>query len=92
MGPAILVDLVSPRHQGKIQGWFMALTSLGGIAGPYVTGWLIGNSASQAAGFHHAFQLCGLILLVFGGLVWLAVRPKKFEDSAIVNAKSSEVM
>ena len=92
MGPAILVDLVSPRHQGKIQGWFMALTSLGGIAGPYVTGWLIGNSASQAAGFHHAFQLCGLILLVFGGLVWLAVRPKKFEDSAISNAKSSNVM
>lgn len=92
MGPAILVDLVSPRHQGKIQGWFMALTSLGGIAGPYVTGWLIGNSASQAAGFHHAFQLCGLILLVFGGLVWLAVRPKKFEDSAILNAKSSNVM
>ncbi|MBT2655025.1 MFS transporter [Bacillus sp. ISL-18] len=92
MGPAILVDLVSPRHQGKIQGWFMALTSLGGIAGPYVTGWLIGNSASQAAGFHHAFQLCGLILLVFGGLVWLAVRPKKFEDSALSNAKSSNVM
>ncbi|MEH7095255.1 MFS transporter [Neobacillus vireti] len=92
MGPAILVDLVSPRHQGKIQGWFMALTSLGGIAGPYVTGWLIGNSASQAAGFHHAFQLCGLILLIFGGLVWLTVRPKKFEDSAILNAESSNVM
>ncbi|ULT57615.1 MFS transporter [Neobacillus drentensis] len=92
MGPAILVDLVSPRHQGKIQGWFMALTSLGGIAGPYVTGWLIGNSASQETGFQHAFQLCGLILLVFGGLVWLTVRPEKFEDSAILNAKSSNVM
>ncbi|WP_284037200.1 MFS transporter [Neobacillus sp. 114] len=92
MGPAILVDLVSPRHQGKIQGWFMALTSLGGIAGPYVTGWLIGHSASQAAGFHHAFQVCGLILLVFGGLVWLAVRPKHYENPSTLNTNPSKVV
>ncbi|MDF2788812.1 MAG: hypothetical protein K0S80_1910 [Neobacillus sp.] len=26
MGPAILVDLVSSKHQGKVQGWFMAIT------------------------------------------------------------------
>lgn len=77
LGPAILVDLVDKKHQGKIQGWFMAFTSLGGIVGPYVTGILVGNSATQAAGFHYSFQLCGLMLLIFGGLVWLAVRPKK---------------
>ena len=40
LGPAILMELVSKKHQGKIQGWFMAFTSLGGIAGPYVTGYL----------------------------------------------------
>ncbi|MDQ0269160.1 hypothetical protein [Cytobacillus purgationiresistens] len=44
--PTILASLVSKRHQGKIQGWFMACTSLGGIVGPYVTGLLIENSAS----------------------------------------------
>ncbi|MEH7115905.1 MFS transporter [Neobacillus vireti] len=92
MGPAILVDLVSPKHQGKIQGWFMALTSLGGIVGPYVTGYFIEHSANPAVGFQHAFQLCGLILLVFGGLVWLAVRPKKSENSALLNAKTSKVL
>ncbi|MEH7544532.1 MFS transporter [Neobacillus vireti] len=92
MGPAILVDLVSHKHQGKIQGWFMALTSLGGIVGPYVTGYFIEHSASPAAGFQHAFQLCGLILLVFGGLVWLAVRPKKSENSALLNANTSKVL
>ena len=32
LGPAILMELVSKKHQGKIQGWFMAFTSLGGIA------------------------------------------------------------
>jgi MFS transporter, ACS family, hexuronate transporter len=79
LGPAILVDLVSKKHQGKIQGWFMAITSLGGIAGPYVTGIFIQNSTNLASGFHLAFQVCALVLLVFGGLVWAAVRPKKFE-------------
>ena len=46
LGPAILMELVSKKHQGKIQGWFMAFTSLGGIAGPYVTGYLIENASS----------------------------------------------
>ncbi|MFL6554738.1 MAG: MFS transporter [Bacillus sp. (in: firmicutes)] len=92
MGPAILVDLVSPKHQGKIQGWFMAFTSLGGIVGPYVTGYFIEHSASPATGFQYAFQLCGVILLVFGGLVWLAVRPKKSENSASLNANTSNII
>lgn len=76
LGRAILVDLVAKKHQGKIQGWFMAFTSLGGIVGPYVTGALVKNSATTANGFHLSFQVCGLMLLVFGVLVWLAVRPK----------------
>jgi MFS family permease len=90
MGPAILVDLVSSKHQGKVQGWFMAITSLGGIVGPYVTGLLIENSASPAAGFHLAFQVCGFVLLVFGGLVWMAVRPKKLKNSTEVNNETTQ--
>lgn len=82
LGPAILVDLVSKKHQGKIQGWFMALTSLGGIVGPYVTGYLVQNSSSPASGFHLSFQVCALLLLVFGGLAMVAIRPKKFESTA----------
>ena len=80
LGPAILVQLVSKKHQGKIQGWFMAITSLGGIAGPYITGILIQNSSNVASGFHLAFQVCAFVLLIFGGLVWVAVRPKKVEQ------------
>jgi len=77
MGPAILVDLVSKSHQGKIQGWFMAISSLGGIIGSYGTGWMVNNSESLMSGFHVAFQVCALLLFVFGGLVWVAVRPEK---------------
>jgi MFS transporter, ACS family, hexuronate transporter len=92
MGPAILVDLVSPKHQGKVQGWFMAITSLGGIVGPYVTGLLIENSVSPVTGFHLAFQVCGLVLLVFGGLVWMTVRPKKLENSADLGPESTQAI
>lgn len=80
LGPAILADLVARKHHGKIQGWFMALTSLGGIVGPYVTGYLIQNSSNPAAGFHASFQMCAVLLFVFGGLAWVAVRPKKAEN------------
>ena len=61
------MELVSKKHQGKIQGWFMAFTSLGGIVGPYATGYLIENSSSPATGFEYAFIVCGVVLLIFGG-------------------------
>ncbi len=76
------MELVAKKHQGKIQGWFMALTSLGGIAGPYVTGLLIQNASSQMSGFHAAFQICALVLLVFEGLVLAAVRPMKSKHTS----------
>lgn len=92
LGPAILVELVSKRHQGKIQGWFMALTSLGGIAGPYVTGILVQNSSSPQTGFHYGFQVCALVLLLFGGLVWIGVRPKKVENPALLKPEMAETI
>lgn len=91
LGPAILMELVPKQHQGKIQGWFMAITSLGGIVGPYVTGYLIENSSSAAAGFEFAFIVCGVVLLVFGGLVWAFVRPKKSEVSVLIQELSKSV-
>ena len=90
LGPAILMELVSKKHQGKIQGWFMAFTSLGGIAGPYVTGLLIQNSSSPMSGFHFAFQTCALVLLVSGGLVWAAVRPKKVENTVNIGTDTAQ--
>lgn len=84
LGPAILVELIPKKHYGKVQGWFMAITSLGGIVGPYATGYLIQHSTNQGTGFQYSFQAVALILLVFGGLVWAAVRPKKVDSSSNV--------
>ena len=90
LGPAILMELVSKKHQGKIQGWFMAFTSLGGIAGPYVTGLLIQNASSPMSGFHFAFQICALVLLISGGFVLAAVRPKKVENTVNIGTDTAQ--
>ncbi len=68
----------------------MAFTSLGGIVGPYVTGYLVENSSSAAAGFHYAFQICALILLIAGGLGWAAIRPKRVKKIEMVNTDTVE--
>lgn len=76
LGPAILVDLVAKKDTGKVQGWFMALTSLGGIVGPYVTGRLVESTGNITDGFHLAFQVCAFILVICGLSALLGVRPK----------------
>ena len=90
LGPTILVEVVSKKHQGKIQGWFMAITSLGGIAGPYLTGVLVQNGSSLMTGFHNAFQVCAFVLIVCGGLVLAGVRPKKVENSVSMSTDTQK--
>ncbi|MGE7667151.1 MFS transporter [Ureibacillus composti] len=84
LGPAILSDLVDKKHQGKIQGWFMAITSLGGIAGPFITGKAVEMANTTLAGFHIAFYICGIVLMVCGVCAALLIRPKK--EAVIANS------
>ncbi|WP_257347394.1 MFS transporter [Pseudalkalibacillus decolorationis] len=77
VGPNIAMELVPPEHHGKVTGTLMALVTLGGIIAPYATGWIVENSANQAEGFSHMFQLVALMFLIFGGLLWIGVRPKE---------------
>ncbi|MGX9135618.1 MFS transporter [Rummeliibacillus sp. JY-2-4R] len=77
LGPAILVEFVAKKDHGKVQGWFMAITSLGGIAGPYITGRLVQQASELSDGFHLAFRVCGIILALIGFFAVVGVRPKK---------------
>jgi ACS family hexuronate transporter-like MFS transporter len=55
IGPALLIHLKSASHQGKIQGWFMAIASLGGIIAPFVTGVFVEKAATLAIGYQYSF-------------------------------------
>ncbi|MCL6577423.1 MFS transporter [Kyrpidia sp.] len=76
LGPAILADLTTKPNQGKIQGWFMAITSLGGIVGPYVVGQFVGFAPSVEAGFNLSFQITAAVLAICGIGAILFIRPK----------------
>lgn len=92
MGPAILADFVAKKDQGKVQGWFMALTSLGGIVGPYVTGQLVGSTGNLADGFHLAFQVCAFILVICGISALIGVRPRKTPSAINQPAEKKEAL
>ena len=91
LGPAILMELVSKKHQGKIQGWFMAFTSLGGIVGPYATGYLIENSSSTAAGFRICFYRVWFGLAYFWRTC-MGIRKTKEIGSTNYNQNLSETV
>lgn len=76
LGPAILADLTTKQNQGKIQGSFMAITSLGGIVGPYVVGQFVGLAPSVEAGFNLSFQITAAVLVICGICAILFIRPK----------------
>ncbi|MGE7602926.1 MFS transporter [Peribacillus sp. NPDC097675] len=79
IGPAMLVDIMLPQHQGKAQGIFIAFASLGGICAPYITGSLVESGSSISSGFHNAFFVMALVLIVCGTLVWAGIRPQKIQ-------------
>ncbi|MFE0505196.1 MFS transporter [Peribacillus butanolivorans] len=83
LGPTLLVNLISKRHQGKIQGWFMAIASLGGIVGPYITGLFVGNSVSATTGFQYSFFTCAGLLFAFGVTACIGIRQKKSPVSEV---------
>ena len=65
-----------PQLAGTL-GVFMAVMSLGGIIGPYLTGKIVDAAASPAAGYAHAFQVFGAIAVVGAVLALLAVNPER---------------
>jgi MFS family permease len=80
---ATLADVVPVASRGLTLCVAMALTSLGAVASPWVTGRLLDLAATEAAGFDAAFRLNGALVLV-GGLLLLFVDPDR--DNAHLRA------
>ena len=80
---AALADVVPVASRGLTLCVAMALTSLGAVASPWVTGRLLDLAATEAAGFDSAFRLNGTLVLL-GGLLLLLVDPDR--DNARLRA------
>ncbi|WP_211259801.1 MFS transporter [Streptomyces violens] len=72
-----LAEIVPPRQLASTLGIFMALMSLGGVYGPYLTGWIVDQAANPAVGYGRAFQIFGAMVLVGGLAALLGVNPER---------------
>ncbi|QYN40703.1 MFS transporter [Pseudonocardia sp. DSM 110487] len=74
---AALSEIVPPRQLAGMLGVYMAVMALGGIYGPYLTGLIVDNAASPAAGYTQAFQILGVMAIVGGVAALLWVNPER---------------
>ncbi|PEL14048.1 MFS transporter [Bacillus sp. AFS017336] len=75
LAPAILMEFFSPQNIGKAQGAFIALSSTTSIIAPLVFGYLIQHAVTQSLGYHYAFRVSSLGMLIIGIVFWLGVGP-----------------
>ncbi|MCQ4129060.1 MFS transporter [Rhodococcus erythropolis] len=73
-----VMSMIFPRHQvaGGL-GIFLALTSLGPLVAPYITGLIIDGAADPAAGYATAFQAIGAVAVTGAVIALLAVNPTR---------------
>lgn len=83
LAPSILMDLFSPQNIGKAQGAYIALSNMGSMIAPIVFGYLIQYAATEALGYHYAFQASALGMIIIGVLFWIGVRPAKRSHTTI---------
>jgi MFS family permease len=74
---AALSEIVPSRQLAGTFGIYMALMALGGIYGPYLTGWVVDHAANPAAGYGQAFQIFGVMALLGGLAALFGVNPER---------------
>lgn len=72
-----LSEIVPPRQLAGTLGVFLAVMSVGGLAGPYVTGLVVDAAASKAEGYATAFQVFGIVAIVGALIALLTVNPER---------------
>ena len=77
------MEFFSPQNIGKAQGKFIALASITSVIAPFVFGYLIQNSETEAIGYGYAFQASSLGMLIIGLLFWIGVHPAKESHTII---------
>ncbi|GAA4548657.1 hypothetical protein [Pseudonocardia xishanensis] len=76
------VSMIAPDGmQSTVLGILVALQALSGLIAPALTGLLVENADTPAAGFASAFQICEFAALVGGLVVAAVVRPERDRDA-----------
>lgn len=81
-------EIVPPQQLAGTLGVFLAITSAGGLLAPYLTGVIVDNATSAAAGYATAFQVFGIVAVVGALLALLMVNPER--DAARLKGSARE--
>ncbi|MCK2241381.1 MULTISPECIES: MFS transporter [unclassified Crossiella] len=79
---AAVSHIAPPGQQASTVGFLVAVYSLAGLLGPWLTGVLVGAAESPVAGFSQAFQLFGGCAVLGGVAAWLLIQPDR--DAAAI--------
>lgn len=72
-----LSEIVPPRQLAGTLGVFLAVMSIGGLLGPYVTGLIVEAAASPAEGYARAFQVFGIVAIIGAVIALFTVNPER---------------
>ena len=74
---AIVAEITPPAQRGALLAISTAVASSAGLLAPYVMGSVIESAATPLDGFHTGFFMCGVILLVGGGVAMALINPER---------------
>ncbi len=74
---AIVAEITPPAQRGALLAIGTAVASSAGLLAPYIMGSVIESAATPLEGFHAGFFLCGVILLVGGGIAMALINPDR---------------
>ncbi len=73
--PLLVSELAPPARRNMMLVVILSVTSLAGMAAPYVTGRLVGPDGFD--GYRPALQLCAAIVFAGGLVAWLFIHPER---------------
>ncbi|MFC9760311.1 MFS transporter [Rhodococcus jostii] len=70
---AAISEICPPQQMAGVLGVFMAMMATGGLIAPYLTGVIVDNAATPAAGYASAFQIFGIAAVIGAVIALLTV-------------------
>ncbi len=85
--PPFMIRLATTRlaHVGKISGLMIAASTVGGIAGVFVSGYILIDHLALS----HIFRGTGALTIFLGGICWWMDRTKMTNDQWLMTSKST---
>ena len=77
IGNAVVSEIAPVAQRGALLAIGTAVSTSAGLLAPYVMGSVVETAATPLDGFNTGFMICGIIMLVGGGIGMALMRPER---------------